>query len=92
MLSFSLIFWKILRLVFVKKHANSNLNAIRSHFPGNRTVTLTLGLYVEHIIKINLHLKQNCKIVYYSLRNMSHRIGGHGDEKCQNLNSFFEKR
>ena len=49
---FSLIFWKVLRLVLLinnlplKKCANSNLKADRSNFLSNKTVMFVLGLYM----------------------------------------------
>ena len=52
LLSFSLIFWEIFRVVLliknllIKKRANSNLNVDRNNFLANKTVRLILGLYL----------------------------------------------
>ena len=61
------------------------------NFLANETVRLLLELYVQKIIQINSRLKQNCKIAYCSLKNMSYRIEVLGDTKYRNLISFFEK-
>ena len=52
---------------------------------------LVLELNVQNIIQINSRPKQNCRIVYCSLKNMLHRIGVLGDTKYQNLIIFFFK-
>ena len=51
--SFTLVLWKILRLVLLKKDLlikkrvlNSNLNAERNNLLANKTVGLVLGLYL----------------------------------------------
>ena len=51
LLSFSLIFLKILKLLLIIRHAsekcsNSNFDADRSNFFENKAVRLVLGLYV----------------------------------------------
>ena len=74
-----------------KKHANSNLNVERNNFLASKIVGLVLGLCVKYYSN-NFAPETNCKTVYCSLKNMTHRIGAHGDTKCQNLDSFFEKR
>ena len=59
--------------LLIKKRANSNLNADQSNFLTNKTLTLVLGLYMNGIIQINLRPKQNCKIVYCSLKEHVNR-------------------
>ena len=51
--SFTLVLWKILRLLLLKKDLlikkrvlNSNLNAERNNLLANKTVGLVLGLYL----------------------------------------------
>ena len=84
----------MLRLVLhIKKRASSNLNADRSKFLANKIARLVLGLYVIiNIIQINSRPKQNWKIAYCSLKNMSlQRIGARGDTECQSLKSFLKR-
>ena len=73
----------------IKQRASSNLiNVDQSNFLANKTVRLVFALYVQNIIQINSRQKQNWKIVYCSLKNMSlHRIGAHADTNynCQTI-------
>ena len=53
---------------------------------------LDLGLYAQNIVQNNSRLKQDSKIVYYFLKNMSlYGNGAREEKKQQNFIRFFER-
>ena len=73
-----------------QKRANSNLNAGRNNFLANKTEACFRIIRVKYYL--DNFAQQNYIIVYCSLKNMAHRTGACRYTKCQNLNSFFQKR